>query len=124
MYTETQPLKQSDSSSSYTSTPQDSESEGFCRIEEELAVLIQSKQAKEYKRLPQLVECPYCQKVVETVIEYRSGTATCTVSLMLCLVGFCCCCCCVPMFTSILKDAYHKCGDCGRVLGVATPWDY
>jgi hypothetical protein len=124
MFTETQPLRLSTRPTSYTSTPQDSESDESVRIEEELAALITSKESKEYKRLPQLVECPYCCRVVETVIEYRSGTATCTVSTLLCLVGSCCCCCLVPMFTSILKDAYHKCSMCGRLLGVATPWDY
>lgn len=67
---------------------------------------------------PQIITCWFCQRVVETRIEYRPGPfAWCSCSLLCCL-GCICGCCLIPFFWKPCQDVYHFCSYCSSPLGI------
>ncbi|CAB3382401.1 Hypothetical predicted protein [Cloeon dipterum] len=64
-------------------------------------------------------ECPSCKGDIRTRVEYRSGSKTHLVAVLLCIFG---CWCCVPIpycCTNDCKDAHHFCPHCDAYIGIS-----
>ncbi|KAH6695731.1 LITAF-like zinc ribbon domain-containing protein [Plectosphaerella plurivora] len=62
---------------------------------------------------PAPVSCPNCRQSGVTAVEYQSGGFTHALGALFCFVT---CLGCIPYFFSGLKDATHKCANCGVPL--------
>ncbi|EAS01689.2 LITAF-like zinc ribbon domain protein (macronuclear) [Tetrahymena thermophila SB210] len=62
------------------------------------------------------IQCPSCQKEVNTIVENKSGGAVYGWVAITCL-----CCfpfCCIPLFIDSCKDKVHKCPSCQAEVGI------
>ncbi|XP_041085918.1 lipopolysaccharide-induced tumor necrosis factor-alpha factor homolog isoform X2 [Polyodon spathula] len=66
---------------------------------------------------PVQMNCPACQQLIVTRLEYTSGTLTWLlcggIAIMGCLYG----CCLIPFCIDGVKDLKHWCPNCNRVIG-------
>ncbi|ORX92765.1 hypothetical protein K493DRAFT_316398 [Basidiobolus meristosporus CBS 931.73] len=66
---------------------------------------------------PIQIYCPYCQKVVNSEVDYiPSLEATCW-SVLLCFI--CWPCFWLPFVTRACLDKVHRCSECRRVIGIS-----
>ncbi|KAL4463072.1 hypothetical protein ABPG74_007073 [Tetrahymena malaccensis] len=62
------------------------------------------------------IQCPACQKEVNTLVESKAGGATYGWVAITC---FCCFpFCCIPCFVDSCKDKIHKCPFCQAEVGI------
>ena len=62
------------------------------------------------------MDCPYCKKEVMTNVEKIAGIVTWSWCIGCSLIGCYCCAPCAHCADG-LKEAEHKCNDCGQVIG-------
>ncbi|KAI0227001.1 hypothetical protein LSAT2_022544 [Lamellibrachia satsuma] len=64
--------------------------------------------------------CPYCHAQILTTVNFKTGTLTWVISLVVCVVG-CIPCCLIPFCVNGCKDVVHTCPSCNRMIGVYKP---
>ncbi|KAL0983954.1 hypothetical protein UPYG_G00135150 [Umbra pygmaea] len=74
------------------------------------------KNVEKLQKVPGIIQCPSCKKVVTTVTYRKIGEAAwtiCFVSFMLgCVAG----CCLIPFLSNKLKDVCHRCPECHKTI--------
>ncbi|CAD8095552.1 unnamed protein product [Paramecium sonneborni] len=70
-----------------------------------------------YTKYPSIITCIYCQKQVQTVVNYEPGTGTYLVGGILAALGLWLGCCLIPCFIQDCKDAIHFCPSCQANVG-------
>ncbi|CAD8086640.1 unnamed protein product [Paramecium primaurelia] len=70
-----------------------------------------------YSKYPSIITCVYCQRQVQTVVNYEPGTGTYVVGGILAAVGLWLGCCLIPCFIQDCKDAVHFCPSCQANVG-------
>ncbi|CAF0765489.1 unnamed protein product [Brachionus calyciflorus] len=68
-------------------------------------------------RDPTTMTCPKCKSSVVTRIEYKNGTYTYILCLMLSFTGGCLGCQFIPFCLECAKDVNHFCPNCGELIG-------
>ncbi|XP_063679340.1 lipopolysaccharide-induced tumor necrosis factor-alpha factor homolog isoform X1 [Bolinopsis microptera] len=61
-----------------------------------------------YDRYPVQVNCPNCRQLVQSRVDYETGTGTWLIGCFICICAFCIDAC---------KDAVHVCPSCAHILG-------
>jgi lipopolysaccharide-induced tumor necrosis factor-alpha factor len=67
---------------------------------------------------PQILFCPRCNRMTNSVTESESGLCTYVCCWSLFLVGCAGGCCLIPFCMDSMKDVVHRCSSCGDTLGV------
>ena len=80
---------------------------------------IPNGQTFSYSRVSARVICQFCNQQTDTSIEHKNGLMVwlgCGGAVCVgCWLG----CCLIPFCIDDLKDCYHICGNCGKVVGIS-----
>ncbi|KAK1165029.1 hypothetical protein AOXY_G15490 [Acipenser oxyrinchus oxyrinchus] len=66
---------------------------------------------------PVQMNCPACQQLIVTRLEYTSGTLTWLLCGVFAIVGCLYGCCLIPFCIDGAKDVNHWCPNCNRIIG-------
>ncbi|CAD8203745.1 unnamed protein product [Paramecium octaurelia] len=70
-----------------------------------------------YSKYPHMITCAYCQRQVQTQVNYEVGNGAYAIGGLLAAVGLWLGCCLIPCFVQDCKDAVHFCPACQAKIG-------
>ncbi|CAI2177600.1 13203_t:CDS:2 [Funneliformis geosporum] len=65
---------------------------------------------------PVVTTCPHCRQVVLSSVRFEIGGCTWLTSFALFFLGFGGGCCLIPFCITDMKDSYHSCPNCGKIM--------